>query len=142
MLKRFLSAPSYSTSADVALLLLRLVVGVAFIWHGSGKIQNPFSWMGPHAFAPAPFQALAALAEFGGGVMLALGFVTRLGAIGIAAVMAVAISMHVFMQRAPFISDTGGASWELPAVYLTVMVLIKAIGPGKISVDHHFFGEK
>ena len=142
MLKRFLSAPSYSTSADVALFLLRLVVGGAFIWHGAGKIQNPFGWMGPHAFAPAPFQALAALAEFGGGLLLVFGFLTRLGAIGIAAVMAVAIMMHAVMLRDPFISDTGRSSWEQAATYFAVMVLLKAIGPGYVSVDHHWFGEK
>ncbi|MEO6120407.1 MAG: DoxX family protein [Terriglobales bacterium] len=142
MLKRFLSAPSYSISADVALLLLRLIVGIAFIWHGSGKIQNPFGWMGPGAFAPGIFQALAALAEFGGGILLVFGFLTRLGAIGIACVMAVAVMMHAVMLRDPFVSSTGGSSWELPATYFAIMVLLKALGPGYVSVDHHWFGEK
>ena len=33
----------------VGLLLVRLVAGAAFLLHGSGKIQTPFSWMPPEA---------------------------------------------------------------------------------------------
>ena len=140
--KQLFTAPSHSTGADIALLLVRLVAGVAFIWHGSSKIQNPFGWMGPNAFAPAPLQALAAVAEFGGGILLVFGFLTALGALGIACVMVVAIYMHAFMMRDPFISNTGGSSWELPATYLSLMILLKLVGGGRFSVDHHWFGPK
>jgi len=53
---------------SVGLLLLRLVVGAAFLFHGWPKIQNPFGWMGPEAPMPGILLALAALAEFGGGI--------------------------------------------------------------------------
>lgn len=141
MLKRIFSAPSHTTAADIALLLVRLVTGVAFIWHGAGKIQNPFGWMGPHAFAPGPLQALAALAEFGGGICLVFGFLTALGALGIACNMAVAVFMHAVLRGDPFVSAVGGPSWELPATYLGMMILFKLVGPGKFSVDHHLFGK-
>lgn len=142
MLKRIFSAPSHTTAADVALLLVRLVAGVAFVWHGSGKIQNPFGWMGANAFAPAPFQALAAVAEFGGGLLLVFGFLTALGALGIACTMVVAIYVQAVMLKAPFVSDSGGPSWELPTAYLALMILLKLIGAGRFSVDHHWFGPK
>ncbi|HUS19881.1 MAG TPA: DoxX family protein, partial [Terriglobales bacterium] len=124
MITRAFTAPSHTTAADIALLLVRLVAGVAFIWHGAEKVQNPFGWMGPKGFAPAPLQAMAAVAEFGGGMLLIFGFLTALGALGIACVMAVAIYMHIVMQHAPFISSTGGSSWELPATYLSLMILL------------------
>ena len=50
----------------VGLLVLRIVAGLGFMFHGWGKIQNPFGWMGPDAFAPGFLQALAALSEFAG----------------------------------------------------------------------------
>jgi putative oxidoreductase len=140
-MKRLFTAPSHTTPADIALLLVRLVAGAAFLWHGAEKIQNPFGWMGPNAFAPGILQALAAVAEFGGGLLLIFGFLNTIGALGIACVMATAIYMHAVMHRAPFISNTGGESWELPATYLALMILLKLIGPGKFSVDHHWFGE-
>jgi uncharacterized membrane protein YphA (DoxX/SURF4 family) len=64
-----------STSARVSagLLLLRLVAGLGFVFHGYGKIQNPFGWMGPDAATPGIFQALAAVSEFGGGIAWMLG---------------------------------------------------------------------
>lgn len=142
LITKIFSAPSHTTAADIALLIIRLVAGVAFIWHGSSKIQNPFGWMGPQGFAPAPLQAAAAVAEFGGGLLLIFGFLTALGALGIASTMAVAIFMHAVMYRHPFVSSTGGPSWELPATYLALMFMLKLVGAGRFSVDHHWFGPK
>lgn len=62
------AAISENASASLALLFLRLLMGVAFVLHGLPKIESPFSWMGPEAPVPGIFQALAALAEFGGGL--------------------------------------------------------------------------
>jgi putative oxidoreductase len=55
---------------SVGLLLLRLVMGAAFLFHGWGKIQTPLGWMGPDAPVPGILQALAAVAEFGRGMAL------------------------------------------------------------------------
>ena len=67
---------------SVGLLGLRLVMGAAFMFHGWPKIQNPLGWMGPEAPVPAILQALAALAEFGGGMALIVGLLTRLASLG------------------------------------------------------------
>jgi len=55
-MKRWLAVPQQSSFADFALLVIRLVAGVAFMMHGFEKIQNPFGWMGPDSFAAAPFR--------------------------------------------------------------------------------------
>ena len=130
---------SYSLFSDVALLLLRLVAGLAFIFHGWGKIQNPFGWMGPDGFAPAPFQALAALSEFAGGIAWMFGLLTRLSAVGMACTMVVAVGMHAIMRGDPFVS-VGGSSYELGAVYFCVSILLLAAGPGRFSLDGKLFG--
>lgn len=119
---------------SVGLLLVRLVMGIAFILHGWPKIQNPFEWMGPDASMPAILLALAALAEFGGGIALILGFFTRLGSLGIAAVMVVAIGVVHVPQGHPFVSQ-GGHSWELAAIYLACAILLLLLGPGRYSLD-------
>jgi putative oxidoreductase len=142
MFARFFSARSYSTAGNATLFILRLVVGVAFMLHGWGKIQNPFSWMGPQGFAPAPLQALAAVSEFGGGLALVLGLLTSLGALGIAFTMATAVGMHTLMRSDPFVAKGGGASWELPAVYFAVAIVLIAFGPGRISLDSQLFGPR
>jgi putative oxidoreductase len=138
-MKRFFSAPSYSKHVDLALLLLRLVFGFAFIHHGWGKIQNPFGWM-PDSPIPGFFQFLAALSEFGGGIAVVLGLVTRLGALGMAFTMLVAIYMHKFAMGDPFVHPTGGRSYELAAVFFSIAILFLAAGPGRFSVDRKLFG--
>ena len=52
---------------SIAVLLLRLVTGVAFMFHGWDKIRNPLHWLDQMPNHPPEFiQAMAAVAEFGG----------------------------------------------------------------------------
>lgn len=119
---------------SVGLLLLRLVMGTAFILHGWPKIQNPFGWMPPEMHVPGILLALAALAEFGGGMALIVGLLTRLASLGIASVMVVAIGMVHVPKGDPFVGQ-GGPSWELAAVYLACATLFLLLGPGRFSAD-------
>ena len=139
---RVFSVPGHSTFSDLALLFLRVVAGSAFMLHGWGKIQNPFGWMGPDGFAPGIFQALAALSEFGGGLAWILGLLTPLASLGIACTMAVAFSFHAIVRGDPFVSMTGGPSFELSAVYFCIAVLLLATGPGRVSLDRRLFGSR
>ena len=107
-LKGLCTVAGYSPPADLALLLLRVTAGLAFMMHGWPKIQNPFGWMGPDAFAPGALQALAALSEFGGGLAWMLGLLTRLASMGIASTMVVAFWTHAVVRGDPFVSKTGG----------------------------------
>lgn len=125
---------------SVGLLLLRLVMGAAFVFHGWAKIQTPMGWMGPEAAVFGVFQALAAVAEFGGGCALIVGLLTRLASLGIASVMIVAIGMVHGPMGHPFVSKTGGPSWELAAVYLACAILFLLLGPGRFSFDALLFG--
>jgi len=132
----------FSAPVSAGLLLLRLVAGLAFVFHGYGKIQNPFGWMGPDAGVPGIFQALAAVSEFGGGFAWMAGLLTPLASFGLACTMTVAIWMHAVVLQDPFVALKGGRSWELAAVYLCVAVLLLLAGPGRFSVDRVVFGEK
>jgi putative oxidoreductase len=133
------SVREHSTFVHSALLLMRVVAGLAFMMHGWSKIRNPFGWMGPEGFAPGALQALAALAEFGGGLAWILGLLTPVASIGIAFTMAVAFSTHAFMRGDPFVSPTGGPTSEPAAVYFSIALLLLSLGPGRFSLDRKFF---
>ncbi len=124
----------------VGLLILRMVVGAAFILHGWPKFQHAFNWMGPGAPVPAIFQALAALAEFGGGFALILGLLTPIAAFGIACTMTVALTMVHLPQGHPFVGSRGGPSFEPALGYLSIMILFILDGPGVLSLDALLFG--
>jgi putative oxidoreductase len=125
---------------SVGLLLLRLVMGAAFAFHGWPKIHNPMGWMGPDATMPAVLQALAAISEFGGGLALIGGLLTRFAALGIASVMVVALAAVHLPMGHPFVG-AGGPSYELPAVYLACAILFVLLGPGRFSLDALVFGK-
>ena len=140
MLKNHLRPLPHGTFASSALLLLRLVAGVAFVLHGTGKIQNPFGWM-PGGNIPGVFQFLAAISEFGGGIAWIIGLVTPVAALGIAFTMLVASGMHALVMHDPFVS-TGGASFEPALLYFAVAVVLMGVGPGKFSLDWKIFGAR
>ena len=139
--KKLLSVPGNSTFGDFSLLLLRFIAGLAFMFHGWGKIQNPFDWMGPDGFVPGFLQALAAIAEFGGGLAWILGLLTPLASLGIASTMVVAFSMHAILRGDPFVAK-GGPSYELAILYFCVALVLIAIGPGRFSLDAQVFGRR
>jgi putative oxidoreductase len=142
MKSKIFATRNQAIEVDLTLLLVRLICGIAFILHGMGKIQNPMQWMGSDSPVPGALQLLAAVSEFGGGIALILGLLTRLAAFGIACTMVVAVIMHVFIKGDPFVSQTGGGSYELAAVFLSIALLILVGGPGRFSLDRKIFGAR
>jgi putative oxidoreductase len=142
MIPLFKSAP-LSGRVSTGLLILRLVAGLAFVFHGYGKIQHPLNWMGPNASIPGPLQALAAISEFGGGLAWMVGLLTPLASLGLACTMAVATCMHAFVFKDPFVAKgPGSGSYELASVYFCIALLFLLAGPGRFSVDRLIFGAK
>ena len=125
-----------------ALLVLRVVMGLAFILHGWPKMQNPTGWMNvmPGQNMPPFLQAIAAVTEFGGGIGILLGFLTPLAAVAIACQMLAALILVHLPMGQPFVATGGGPSYELPLVYLVLAILLMALGPGRWSLDALLFG--
>lgn len=140
--QRFFKRPGHSTPESIALLILRLVAGTAFIIHGSQKISAPWTWMGPDSPVPGIFQFLAAISEFGGGIAWILGLLTPLASLGIAGTMSVAVFMHSMILKDPFVNLTGGSSYELASAYLCISLVLSILGPGKFSLDNKLFRER
>lgn len=124
---------------SIGLFLLRLVVGVAFLYHGWGKINNPTGWMGENAKVPDILEAAAAVAEFGGGIALIVGIFTRPFALALAVTMATAAYMAHISQGHPFVAKPGDPSWELAGVYFVCSLVFLLSGPGCISLDALLF---
>lgn len=136
---RAFAYPYQSGAPAIGLLIARVVFGLGLVLHGLPKIQNPTGWMGPNGM-PGILQLLAALSEFGGGLALIFGLLTPLAALGIGITMTVAIlTAHA---GDPFISPTGGKSFELAALYLATAAALLFNGPGAYSLDALFFGRR
>ncbi len=143
MMFHALYPPFVTGRGALGLLALRLVTGMAFILHGLPKIQQPFTWMGPGAPVPIGLQALAALAEFGGGIAIVLGILTPIAALGILCNMCVALLMVHFPHHDPFVAaKSGEPSFEPALSYLAIMITLLTLGPGSLSLDAALFRRK
>jgi putative oxidoreductase len=119
-------------SLQSGLLLLRVWLGAMMIVHGQGKVlgDNAKFMAGVAELGfPVPefFGWAAALSEFVGGILLVLGFGTRITSIMVAITMAVA----AFMGHAgdPF------RVRELALTYLVLAIVVCLLGPGRVSID-------
>jgi putative oxidoreductase len=122
---------------DAALLLLRVMVGVVFVFHGAQKLFGSFGGYGLDGTAwyfgeklglPLPYASavLAGGAEFFGGALLIVGLLFRPAAAIVAFTMLVATLVHLpygFEARA------GGAEYTL--TLLTALVALALLGPGR-----------
>jgi putative oxidoreductase len=121
--------------------LLRSIVGFLFVGHGSQKLFGWFGGHGPEAtgqffeslgLRPGRRHATAAGAsEFGGGVLIALGFLTPAAAAAIIGVMFTAIRT-VHIKNGPWVSEGG---YEYNLVLIACMIALADLGPGDISLD-------
>jgi putative oxidoreductase len=134
-----------STSNDVVLTTLRLVVGVVYFAHGAQKMLGWFGGYGFHGTMgfftqmgmPAPVAFLVICTEFFGGLGLIFGLLTRIAALGIGVEMIGAIFM-VHMPNGFFMNWAGnqkgeGFEYHLLAIAMWAALLLR--GAGAFSVD-------
>jgi len=132
------------SAMNTGLLILRLVLGLIFVAHGSQKL---FGWFGGKGLAgqsammeklgvrPAGFFALvSSVGEFFGGLGVAAGLLTPLAAAGILGSMIVAI-IKVQAPRG-FWNSEGGIEW--PLALAAVALALGLMGPGAYSLDFAF----
>lgn len=127
-----------TVTVSVAALLLRVVVGAIFVAEGSSKLwgfpksppgRNLARMIGSRGFpAPALLATSVTILEFGCGVLLLTGTVTRLAALPLIGIMSMAT--FVFKRKDGFL---GG--WDWPFSVLGGTLAIFVLGAGEFSLD-------
>lgn len=133
MVKRFLE-----NHKDIGLLIIRIGIGISFIFvHGMPKLfGGPAAWERTGkamvnlgiSFAPVFWGFMAAITEFGGGILLLLGLFTRSTSVFLAFTMIVAMMRHLANM------DPWSRVFH-PIEIFTVFIALIFLGAGKYSID-------
>ena len=132
-------------------LMLRIPLGLIFMAHGSQKLLGLFGGQGltgtfrsfeEKLGIPPIFTLLAIIAEFGGGFGILTGFLTRLSAAGISAVMLVAIyKIHwahgFFVNSGSAIGHGHGIEYNIALLGMSLYLMIA--GGGRWCLDRLVF---
>jgi putative oxidoreductase len=125
----------------LALLVLRLALGVIFVYHGYPKLfTQTHDTMGKfvHMGFPGYFAFLAGVIEFFGGAMLIVGLFTRIAGLFLFVEMLIALVQvhHLF-------SDPRAVeNYQFPLTLAAGALVLAAIGGGLVSLDHAIAGNR
>lgn len=142
---------SFDATDLLAPLMLRIPLGLIFMAHGSQKLLGLFGGQGltgtfkqfeEKMGIPPIFTLLAIIAEFGGGFGVLTGFLTRLSAAGISAVMLVAMYKihwaHGFFLNINCVAGHGhGIEFNIALLGMALYLLIA--GGGRWCLDRLVF---
>lgn len=125
-------------TANLALLLLRMALGVVLLAHGARHLRGragTTAWVEGIGFKSPTIQwFFMSFAEIGVGVSLLLGILTAIGAAGLVSLMAVAY-WTVHRHAGFWITARPDEGWEYVLVLALGGLALAMLGPGEWSVD-------
>lgn len=131
----------FNTRAGYGITVVRVLVGIIFIAHGSQKLFGAFGgyglegtgqYMASLGLTPGYLMALlSGSAEFFGGLGLVVGLLARPAAVVLAATLVVAIfSVHI--SNGLFMANNG---YEFALALLGGVIAVLIEGAGRLSID-------
>lgn len=126
-------APLYDRLGPLAEAWMRVISGIALMVHGWPKLMDPMGSLGMVeriGFWPGAFWSPAlAVGEFFGGLLLALGLLTRPAALVATIILLVTVWFHWVML------EQGYAGAELSLIWSAVTLYFALNGPGRYGLD-------
>lgn len=139
--------PLLQTDPSLALLVVRLGLGIIFLAHGAQKV---FGWYGGHGLKgtvssfqqrmgiPLALGVIASFTELLGGLGVLVGCLTRPAALGVAIVMLVAV-YKVHWQNGFFLNwglqPGKGHGFEMNLALIAMALALMIGGGGTLSID-------
>ena len=135
----FIPGLNVKLTAPYGLMILRVVLGIAFLIHGWSKFSGGVD--GVAGFftslnipAPSLFAYIVSIVELVGGALLIVGFLTQIASILLVLDMLGAMLFAFWMRGQPLV-ENGAISWEKEAVFAAAALCIFLAGPGIWSID-------
>ena len=120
-----------AVTLDVALLLLRLMVGAIFGTSGANHLKDPAGRAQSIGMSKS-FTIFLGAAEVAGALGVMLGAFTQLAAAGLILVMLGAIQKKIFVWHTGFWGKQGNDGWHYDLVMIVMCLVIIASGGGRL----------
>ena len=125
--------PQLAQFTDVALLLLRVMVGLVFITSGWKHLKDPEARSKDIGMSKG-FTVFLGAAEVAGGLGVVLGVLTQLAALGLILVMLGAIQKKIFVWHTGFWGKSGTDGWSYDTMLVVMNLVILTTGGGNLSL--------
>ena len=117
----------------MALLLMRLVVGLVFVTSGWKHASDPVARGKSIGMSPG-FTRFLGIAELAGGLGVAFGVLTQLAALGLILVMLGAIQKKIMVWKTGFWGENSGG-WHYDLLFIVMCLVIATTGGGRFVVE-------
>src|SRR5882762_10890465 len=125
--------PQLAQFTDVALLLLRVLVGLVFITSGWKHHKDPEARSKDIGMSKG-FTIFLGAAEVAGSLGVIFGVLTQLAAAGLILVMLGAIQKKIFVWRTGFWGKSGTNGWSYDTMLLVMNLVILTTGGGNLCL--------
>jgi putative oxidoreductase len=116
--------------SDIALLLMRLLVGAVFVTSGWSHMKNPVA-RGQSIGLPPGVTRLLGLGEIAGGMGVAIGVLPQLAALGLILIMLGAIQKKIFVWHTGFWGQHGTDGWHYELLFVVMCLVVATTGGGR-----------
>jgi putative oxidoreductase len=127
--------PQLAQFTDIALLLLRLMVGIVFITSGYKHLKDPATRSKDIGMSKS-FTMFLGTAELAGGLGVISGVLAQLAAIGLILVTLGAIQKKIFTWHTGFWGKSGTNGWSYDTMLVVMNLVIVTTGGGNLTLTH------
>jgi putative oxidoreductase len=129
--------PQLANFTDLALLLLRLMVGIVFVTSGYNHLKDPEARSKDIGMSKA-FTIFLGAAELAGGLGVITGVLAQLAAIGLILLMLGAIQKKIFVWHSGFWGKSGTNGWSYEIMLIVMNLVIITTAGGNLVLTHLF----
>lgn len=129
--------PQLSRFSDVALLLLRIMIGIVFVTSGWKHLQDPGRRSKDIGMSKG-FTIFLGAAEVAGSLGVIFGVLAQLAAVSLILIMLGAIQKKIFVWHTGFWGKSGTNGWSYDTMLIVMNLVIVATGGGNLSLMKWF----
>ena len=134
---RVVTIPFLTNFSDIALLLMRLMVGLIFFTSGWKHVSNPEERSAQIEMSIG-FTRILGISECAGALGVTFGVLTQFAALGLILIMLGAIYKKIFRWRMSFWGKQGTDGWSYDTIMILMNLVIATTAGGRFVLERLF----